>query len=78
MASALRRRETVTGRAFELGEALVVSGDPRAADIRLDRIRKVSAADVQRVARTYLTPQSVVNWRYEAGPDNPESYANPV
>lgn len=77
-AAALRRRETVTGRAFELGEALVTTGDPRAADVRLDRIGQVTAADVQRVARTWLSPESVVNWRYEAGPDNPAAYANPV
>ncbi|MGN3974240.1 M16 family metallopeptidase [Tsuneonella sp. SYSU-LHT278] len=77
-ASALRRRETVRGRAFELGEALVSTGDPRAADVRLERIGRVTAADVQRVARTWLKPEAVVAWRYEAGEDNPASYANPV
>jgi zinc protease len=77
-AAALRRRETATGRAFELGEALVLSGDPRSADLQLAQIAAVSGADVQRVARTYLTPESVVNWRYESGPDDPKSYANPV
>ncbi len=78
MASALRRRETVRGRAFELGEALVSTGDPRAADVRLARIGKVTAADVQRVARTWLKPEAVVDWTYQAGEDNPASYANPV
>jgi zinc protease len=77
-ASALRGRETVRGRAFELGEALVSTGDPNAADVRLARIGKVTAADVQRVARAYLSPQSVVDFRYEAGEDNPASWANPV
>ena len=77
-ASALRRRETVNGRAFELGEALVSTGDPDAADVRLARIGKVTAADVQRVARTYLNPEAVVDFRYEAGADNPAAYANPV
>ena len=77
-ASALRSRETARGRAFELGEALVTTGDPRAADLRLEQIAAVTAADVQRVARTYLTPESVVEIRYEAGPDDPSSWANPV
>lgn len=77
-AAALRSRETARGRAFELGEALVSTGNPRAADERLERIAAVSAADVQRVARTYLNPESVVDIRYEAGPDNPSSWANPV
>lgn len=78
LAASLRRRETATGRAFELGEALVATGDPDAADTRLAQIRAVTAADVQRAARTYLSAQSVVNWRYETGPDDPASYANPV
>ena len=77
-ASALRSRETARGRAFELGEALVSTGDPRAADLRLERVGAVTAADIQRVAREYLTPQSVVDIRYEAGPDDPSSWANPV
>ncbi|MCT2557396.1 insulinase family protein [Tsuneonella sp. YG55] len=77
-ASALRRRETVRGRAFELGEALVSTGDPRAADLRLEQIGRVTAADVQRVAQTWLRPEAAVAWRYEAGEDNPASYANPV
>jgi zinc protease len=77
-ASALRGRETVRGRAVELGEALVSTGDPNAADVRLARIGQVTAADVQRVARTYLAPEGVVDFRYEAGADNPASWANPV
>lgn len=77
-AGALRSRETARGRAFELGEALVSTGDPRAADVRLERIGAVTAADIQRVARAYLTPESVVDIRYEAGPDDASSWANPV
>lgn len=78
VSSALSRRETARGRAFELGEALVSTGDPRFADRLLADIAKVSAADVMRVAQTWLTPESVVAMRYVAGEADPSSYANPV
>ncbi|MEO1490423.1 MAG: pitrilysin family protein, partial [Pseudomonadota bacterium] len=40
--SALAQRQTVRGRAFELGEALVSTGNPDAADLRLERIAAVT------------------------------------
>ncbi len=64
MADALASRETASGRAFALGEALVRTGDPKAADKRLAAIARVSAADVQRVARLYLKPEARVDFRY--------------
>ncbi|QIG54632.1 insulinase family protein [Altererythrobacter sp. BO-6] len=76
--SALSSRQTAQGRAFELGEALVSTGDPDAADIRLERIAAVTIADVQRVAQAWLRPDGLVNITYQAGEDNPASYANPV
>ena len=75
---ALRRRETARGRAFELGEALVSTGNPRAADARLEAIGQVTAADVQRVAEKWMDPQARVDMRYVAGEENPAAYANPV
>ena len=78
IASTLRRRETARGRAFELGEALVSSGDPDFADRRLAQIGAVTAADVMRVASEYLDPQKRVSITYTAGEDDPSSYANPV
>ena len=74
----LRRRETARGRAFELGEALVSTGNPRAADERLAAIAGVTAADVQRVAAKWLDPQARVDMRYVAGEEDPSAYANPV
>lgn len=74
----LSRRETARGRAFELGEALVSTGDPRWADQFLADIAAVTAADVMRVAQTWLTPESVVAMRYVAGEADPSTYANPV
>ncbi|MFU7528732.1 M16 family metallopeptidase [Qipengyuania sp. ASV99] len=78
IAGTLRRRETARGRAFELGEALVSSGDPDFADRRLTEIGAVTAADVLRVAAEYLDPQDRVTITYTAGPDDPASYANPA
>ncbi|QIQ87002.1 pitrilysin family protein [Erythrobacter sp.] len=78
IASTLRRRETARGRAFELGEALVSSGDPGFADKRLAAIGAVSAEDVMRVARKYLDPQKRVTVTYSSGEADPASYANPV
>ncbi|TFI60045.1 insulinase family protein [Sphingomonas parva] len=82
LAAALRERETFSGRAFELGEALVRSGDPRAADKRLAAVQKVTAADVQRVARKYLARDARVDFRYLNEAQRPagaaDSWANPV
>ncbi len=78
VASTLRRRETARGRAFELGEALVSTGNPDAADMRLAAIADVTAQDVLRVAAYYLDPQKRVTITYTAGEDDPASYANPV
>ena len=78
ISSALRRRETARGRAFELGEALVISGDPGFADKRLAEIAAVTAADVQRVAQTYYRADGRTDVTYTAGEDDPSLYRNPV
>ena len=78
IASTLNRRETARGRAFELGEALVSSGDPDFADKRLAEIGAVSAEDVMRVAAQYLAPEKRVTITYKAGADDASAYANPV
>ncbi len=83
IADALRQRETFQGRAFALGEALVRTGDPRAPDKELAAIQRVSAADIQRVARKYLAPNSRVAIRYVNEKERPagqtgDSWANPA
>ncbi|MEP1421024.1 MAG: pitrilysin family protein [Erythrobacter sp.] len=78
VASSLRRRETARGRAFELGEALMASGDPDYADRGLRLITKVTASDVLRVAQRYLDPERRVTINYSSGPEDAASYANPV
>src|SRR5258707_3340455 len=51
----LRQRETSNGKALALGEAAVLLGDPARANTDLERLQRVTAADVQRVAKKYLT-----------------------
>jgi zinc protease len=75
---ALDERQTARGRAFELGEALVSTGDPRAADKRLAAIAAVTADDVQRVAQARFAPQARVDFTYAEGADDIAAYANPV
>lgn len=75
--SALSQRQTARGRAFELGEALVSTGNPDAADERLERIAAVTIEDVQRVAAKWLDPDAKVTISYTAGEAEPEAYANP-
>jgi len=54
LTSALKSRETAEGKASTLAASIIVSRDPRAADQQLAAIARVTAADVQRVARQYL------------------------
>lgn len=74
----LQEREVASSRAFVLGEGLVRTGDPRAADKRLAAITRVTPADVQRVARLYLDPQRRIELRYIKGDGDPKGWANPT
>jgi len=65
VAGALRQRETASGRAFILGQAIVSENNPKAPDEHLAAVQAVTAADVQRVARTYLNDQARVSLRYQ-------------
>jgi len=78
LASALQERETAPGRAFELGEALVRTGDPGHADNRLAALGKVTAADVRRVAQKYLDPDKRIVLRYIQGSGEAKDWANPT
>ncbi|HEX8171713.1 MAG TPA: pitrilysin family protein [Thermoanaerobaculia bacterium] len=51
---ALRQRETSNGKAFSLGEALILQHDPDVVNSGLQRVQAVTPADVQRVVRQYL------------------------
>jgi zinc protease len=64
VASALQERETAEGRAFEIGYALLVESDARRANTDIAALQAVTAADVQRVAQTYLQDDRRVTIRY--------------
>ncbi len=55
LTESLRSRETAEGKASTLAASIIIDRDPRAADQQLAAIARVTAADVQRVARKYLT-----------------------
>jgi len=57
---AVQARESSLFRAIYLGEFTVAYGDPALMNARLDKMVAVSAADVQRVAKTYLKPEQRV------------------
>lgn len=83
VASALRQRETASGRAFILGQSIVSQNDPSAADERLAAVQRVTAEDVQRVARRYLDEQARVSVRYQDESARPagvpeDSWRNPA
>ena len=60
----LSGRETPQGRAFELGQSLTSANDPRWGDRVLAAVQRVTAADVQRVARQYFADNRRVALRY--------------
>jgi len=64
IAGKLRERETIDGRGFALGYALRIQGDAAKANTELADLQAVTAADVQRVARKYLDPQTRMTIRY--------------
>ena len=51
-------RESIQEKASHLSHAVVIHGDIKTADGEFDLFQNVTLADVQRVARTYFTPQS--------------------
>ena len=66
IAAALRERETVEGRGSVLGQAITLEGDAGRANDAVTRLQAVTAADVQRVARLYLSDDRRMVIRYQA------------
>lgn len=64
----LRQRQTAQGKAFALGQAALIEGDPAAVNTDLDALQAVTAADVQRVLATYVTGAHSVTIDYLPAP----------
>jgi zinc protease len=66
--SALRERETSNGKAFTLGEALILQHDPAVVNTGLAKVQAATGADVQRVVKQYLIEGKavVITYRDEA------------
>ena len=71
VASALRERETNSGKAFAIGQSAVVVGDARRVNTDIERLQAVTAADVQRVMKKYFTDTNRVVITYTAEPQKP-------
>jgi zinc protease len=77
IAGKLRERETIDGRGFALGYALMTDGDAAQANRALADLAAVSGADVQRVARKYLADTGRMTIRYRPESDRPAGQATP-
>lgn len=64
LTQAIVGRETPFGKATAIAQSVIINGDPHAADRRIAEIDRVTAADVQRVARKYLTDERSAVVRY--------------
>ncbi|HYP51993.1 MAG TPA: pitrilysin family protein, partial [Pyrinomonadaceae bacterium] len=71
VASALRERETNSGKAFAIGQAAVIVGDARRVNTDIERLQAVTAADVQRVMKKYFNDANRVVITYQAEAQKP-------
>ena len=71
----LHGRETIEGRASEIGQAIVSEGGPDKVNSDVADIEAVTAADVQRVAQRYLVDDRRITLIY--GPDSERPAGQP-
>jgi len=77
-AAAVRQRETIEGRAFELGNALRVEGDAARANTDIAALNAVTADDIHRVVLKYLSDDTRMVIRYRPESDRPAGEAAPA
>lgn len=68
-------RTTVEQKAQALGHAAVIHKDPASADAELELFQALTAADIQRVAQTYFTPEGRLTIRIV--PEGPKKTTSP-
>jgi zinc protease len=61
LSSVVTQRLTVSSKASVLGSAAVIEGDLSRVNRQLDRIRRVTAEDLLRVAKTHLAPERAMS-----------------
>src|SRR5438874_7655791 len=71
--SQLRQRETSLGKSQALGRAAVLLGDPNRVNTELNRLQAVTAADVQPVAKKYLTDDNRYVFYYLPESERPKA-----
>ncbi|MDZ7283884.1 insulinase family protein [Sphingomonas sanguinis] len=71
LTAALKQRETAEGKANLIANSVIVDGDPTAADRQIAAVQKVTAADIQRVARAYLKDSQGATIRYLPDSERP-------
>jgi zinc protease len=67
LTAALLQRQTPQGQAQAIGQAVLLYGDAAEADRGLQRLQAVTAADVQRVLRTWVLDGKRLTLDYTAG-----------
>ncbi len=65
VADTIRRLETNQGKAFAIGQAIILKGSAKAANDEINELQAVTAADVQRVMRQYFKDNNRVVIYYE-------------
>lgn len=78
LTASLKQRETAEGRASTLASDVILEHDPHATDKRLAAIEKVTAADIQRVARRLLADDHAVTITYLPAADGAAMESVPV
>jgi len=71
VANQLRERETNSGKAFAIGYAAAVVGDPARVNSDIERLQAVTAADIQRVMKKYFTDSNRVVITYQTEGQKP-------